>query len=79
MCSGESEDEEEMDVDTGEGDEVLHAHAAANALNKDQGGQSSVVVQAISDGLRELDMDHYDDEDEGINSFFFFGKTMIPF
>ncbi|XP_078180085.1 LOW QUALITY PROTEIN: putative WD repeat-containing protein C17D11.16 [Carex rostrata] len=67
--SGESEDEEVMDVDTGEGDEVSQAHAAANALNKDQGGQSSVVVQAISDGLRELDMDHYDDEDEGIEIF----------
>ncbi|KAF3324006.1 WD repeat-containing protein C17D11.16 [Carex littledalei] len=67
--SGESEDEEEMDVDTGEGDEVSQAHAAANALNKDQDGQSSVVVQSISDGLRELDMDHYDDEDEGIEIF----------
>jgi periodic tryptophan protein 1 len=68
MCSWVSEDEEEMDVDAGKGDEVLRAHAAANALNKDQDGQSS-VVQDISNGLRELDMDHYDDEDEGSNLF----------
>ncbi|KAF3321397.1 Periodic tryptophan protein 1 [Carex littledalei] len=67
--SGESEDEEEMDEDTEKGDEVSQAHAAANALNKDQDGQSSVVVQDISDGLRELDMDHYDEEDEGIEIF----------
>lgn len=63
-----------MDVDTGKGDEVLRAHATANALNKDQDDHSSVVVQDISNGLRELDMDRYDDEDEGID-FFFLGNN----
>ncbi|KAJ4769193.1 Transducin/WD40 repeat-like superfamily protein [Rhynchospora pubera] len=76
--SGESEDEEEMDVDTEKGDAavlqaqaaVLQALAAAKALNDDQqGDQSSAFVQNISDGLRELDMDHYDDEDGGIDIF----------
>ncbi|KAJ4798261.1 Transducin/WD40 repeat-like superfamily protein [Rhynchospora pubera] len=73
--SGESEDEEQMDVDTEKGDAdadaaVSQALAAAKALNNDQeGDQSSAFVQNISDGLRELDMDHYDDEDGGIDIF----------
>lgn len=47
--------------------------------------ESEAKFEDITDGLKELDMDHYDDEDEGIlislNSFFFlllcrfFGKT----
>ncbi|OAY84210.1 putative WD repeat-containing protein C17D11.16 [Ananas comosus] len=63
--SGESEEDEEMDVDNlKEVDEVAHALAAAKALGKDQVTKSSADLQDISDILRELNMDHYDDEDE---------------
>lgn len=55
-----------MDVDNlKEVDEVAHALAAAKALGKDQVTKSSADLQDISDILRELNMDHYDDEDEG--------------
>ncbi|XP_020101868.1 uncharacterized WD repeat-containing protein C17D11.16-like [Ananas comosus] len=68
--SGESEEDEEMDVDNlKEVDEVAHALAAAKALGKDQVTKSSADLQDISDILRELNMDHYDDEDEDIELF----------
>jgi hypothetical protein len=46
-----AEDEEEVD-------EVAQAKAAARAL-----ARSSGVVDDIADGLRELNMDAYDDEE----------------
>ncbi|CAL9098222.1 unnamed protein product [Musa textilis] len=69
--SGDSEEEEQedMDVDTSkEADEVAHALAAAEALSNNQGDKSS-DFQDIADGLRELDMDNYDDEDDDIELF----------
>ncbi|XP_073004233.1 uncharacterized WD repeat-containing protein C17D11.16-like [Typha latifolia] len=67
----DSEEEEEgMDVDTHvDEDEVARAVSAAQALGKNQGNKSSNDLQNIADSLRELDMDHYDDEDEGIELF----------
>ncbi|KAJ3676908.1 hypothetical protein LUZ60_002632 [Juncus effusus] len=62
----EEQDEEEMDVDTSK-DEVLKAMATAEALNKE--GKSSSSLLDISQSLRDLDMDHYDDEDDGIELF----------
>jgi periodic tryptophan protein 1 len=41
-------------------DEVAQAKAAAKAL-----GRSSRVVDDVTDGLRDLNMDAYDDEDDG--------------
>ncbi|RZR77819.1 hypothetical protein BHM03_00003018 [Ensete ventricosum] len=67
--SGDSEEDEQVDMDVDDlkdADEVAHALATAEALSKDQGDKGS-HFQDIADGLRELDMDHYDDEDDGTN------------
>lgn len=64
LCSGYGEDEEdeEMDVDAAKDtDEVAHALAAAGALGKTPGNN----FEDITDGLKELDMEHYDEEDDG--------------
>lgn len=54
-----------MDVDASiEEDEVAHALAAAKALSN-KGDKSSSCFPDIADSLQELDMDHYDDEDDG--------------
>ncbi|XP_074558735.1 uncharacterized protein LOC141814695 [Curcuma longa] len=69
--SGDSdvEEGEDMDVDASiEEDEVVHALAAAKALSN-KGDKSSSCFPDIADGLRELDMDHYDEEDDGIELF----------
>ncbi|WOL16521.1 hypothetical protein Cni_G25308 [Canna indica] len=67
--NGDSEEEgDDMDVDTSKGeDEVSHALAAAEALSNNQGDKSD--LHNIADALRELDMDHYDEEDDGIELF----------
>ncbi|RWW87388.1 hypothetical protein BHE74_00003795 [Ensete ventricosum] len=65
--NGDSEEDEQVDMDVDDlkdADEVAHALATAEALSKDQGDKGS-HFQDIADGLRELDMDHYDDEDDG--------------
>lgn len=47
-------------------DEVSTALAAADALGRTSVYKSSTGnFEDITDGLRELDMDNYDDEDEG--------------
>ncbi|XP_024518850.1 uncharacterized WD repeat-containing protein C17D11.16 [Selaginella moellendorffii] len=56
----ESEDEDGMRV---EGDDISTALAAARAL------KSSGAASAVSDGLAELNMDAYDDENEDIRVF----------
>uniref|UniRef100_A0A2P2MFG3 Uncharacterized protein MANES_12G078200 n=2 Tax=Rhizophora mucronata TaxID=61149 RepID=A0A2P2MFG3_RHIMU len=51
-------------------DEVSHALAVADALGRaSKSGKSHANLDDIADGLKELDMDHYDDEDEGIELF----------
>ncbi|XP_042411551.1 uncharacterized WD repeat-containing protein C17D11.16-like [Zingiber officinale] len=63
------EEGEDMDVDASiEEDEVVHALAAAKALSN-KADKSSSCFPDIADSLRELDMDHYDDEDDGIELF----------
>lgn len=67
---GDSEGEEDVDMDidaSNEVDEVSIARAAARALGK--GNTSSANFQDITDGLQELDMDNYDEEDDGIELF----------
>ncbi|CAL9111710.1 unnamed protein product [Musa acuminata var. zebrina] len=69
--SGDSDEDEQVDMDVDDSkdaDEVTHALATAEALSKDHGDKGS-HFQDIADGLRELDMDHYDDEDDGIELF----------
>ncbi|KAI4304037.1 hypothetical protein MLD38_039601 [Melastoma candidum] len=68
---GSDEDEEEMELDnTKKANEVSQALAVANAL-----GRASKITNdkagfdAIADGLRELNMDNYDEEDEDIELF----------
>ncbi|XP_031474643.1 uncharacterized WD repeat-containing protein C17D11.16 [Nymphaea colorata] len=72
-ASEESEDgeDEEMNIDaTKSTDEVSNALAAADALGKSSGYKGSTGnFEDITDGLRELDMDNYDDEDEGVDLF----------
>lgn len=56
-----------MDVDTSkQSEEAAHALAAAKALGQKKGNTSSSGFQDITDALHELDMEHYDDEDDGI-------------
>lgn len=53
-----------MDIDaSNEVDEVSVARVVARALS--QGNTSSANFQDITDGLQELDMDNYDEEDDG--------------
>ncbi|XP_058084334.1 uncharacterized WD repeat-containing protein C17D11.16-like [Magnolia sinica] len=76
--SGHSEDEqdEEMDVDAAvQTNAIGQALAAADALGKNSGNN----FQDITDGLRELDMDNYDEEDAGIELFSSgLGDTFYP-
>lgn len=68
---GESEeDDEDMEVDAAkQHDEVAHALVAADALGKPSKSTSGSAFQDIADGLRELDMENYDEEDDGIELF----------
>ncbi|KAH7569531.1 hypothetical protein JRO89_XS06G0180100 [Xanthoceras sorbifolium] len=67
----EEEDDEDMDVDAAkQTDEVSQALAVADALGKTSKSKNSgTKFDDIADGLKELDMDHYDDEDEGVELF----------
>lgn len=65
--SDDEEAEEDMNVDESkknEDDEVAIALAAADALGKAT-QVSSAGTDDIIDGLKELDMDNYDEEEEG--------------
>uniref|UniRef100_M1A5R7 WD-repeat protein n=1 Tax=Solanum tuberosum TaxID=4113 RepID=M1A5R7_SOLTU len=69
--SDDEEAEEDMNVDESEeneDDEVAIALAAADALGKAT-QVSSAGTDDIIDGLKELDMDNYDEEEEGIELF----------
>lgn len=56
-----------MDVEAvEEPDEVAQALAAADAIGK---SSKSIGFEDIADGLRELDMDNYDEEDDGIFTY----------
>lgn len=58
----EEEEDDDMDMDGVKADEVALASVAAEAVGKDSND--------IADALKELDMDHYDDEDDdGIDVF----------
>nr|CAD1831043.1 unnamed protein product [Ananas comosus var. bracteatus] len=61
ITSEESEEDGDMDMDE---DEVARASAAAKALGQGRCANGSSSARDIADALMELDMDHYDDEDE---------------
>nr|DAD22311.1 TPA_asm: hypothetical protein HUJ06_023774 [Nelumbo nucifera] len=67
----ENEEEEDMNVDASkQNNEVARALAAADALGRtSKNTNSGTSFEDITDGLKELDMDHYDEEDDGIELF----------
>ncbi|XP_010439794.1 PREDICTED: uncharacterized WD repeat-containing protein C17D11.16-like [Camelina sativa] len=74
-CEFYSEDEEEDEEtdDEEENSEVAHAKAVAEEFGKSfktKNANSSMEVDGeVADGLKELDMDNYDEEDDGIEIF----------
>ncbi|KAG7542302.1 WD40 repeat [Arabidopsis thaliana x Arabidopsis arenosa] len=67
-----NEDEEEIEEDGEEISEVDHAKAVAEAFgksSKSKAASSSMEVDEVAQGLKELDMDNYDEEDDGIELF----------
>lgn len=69
--SGSEEDDQEMDVGAAkQTGEVSQALAVANALGRSSKvNKSETKFDDIADGLKELDMDNYDDEEDGIELF----------
>ncbi|XP_050229690.1 uncharacterized WD repeat-containing protein C17D11.16 [Mercurialis annua] len=66
----EEEEDEDMEVDTSkQTDEVSQALAVADALGRAPKNKSTAKFDDITEGLKELDMDNYDEEDEGIELF----------
>ncbi|XP_044470716.1 periodic tryptophan protein 1 homolog [Mangifera indica] len=66
----EDDDEDMGSEDVEQIDEVSQALAVADALGKSSKSKSSgTKLDDIADGLKELDMDRYDDEDEGVELF----------
>lgn len=62
------DDDAEMELDGADGeevDEIAQAKAAAKALGKSGSG----AIGDVTDGLAELNMDAYDDEEEGLEIF----------
>ncbi|ESR34434.1 WD REPEATS REGION domain-containing protein [Citrus sinensis] len=66
------DDDEDMEVEdeAKQSDDASQAVAVANALGKTSKSKNSgTKFDDITDGLKELDMDHYDDEDDGVEIF----------
>ncbi|PKI74159.1 hypothetical protein CRG98_005397, partial [Punica granatum] len=81
-------DDENMDVDASEkDDEVANALSAADALvKKSKMAKSAAPLEDLADGLKELDMDGYDEEDEeielfgnGVGSLYYPSNDMDPY
>ncbi|GLT53034.1 hypothetical protein SLA2020_263310 [Shorea laevis] len=69
---GESEeDDEEMDVDAAkQTDEIACALEVADALGRTSNSSKlATSFDDVTNGLKELDMEHYDEEDDGIELF----------
>ncbi|KAK1266792.1 Histone-binding protein MSI1 [Acorus gramineus] len=63
-------DEEMEDRPSNDMDEINHALAAADALGQTSASMNlGNSLRAVTDDLKELDMDHYDDEDDGVEIF----------
>lgn len=65
------EDDQDMDVDAAkQADEAARALEVADALGRTSDNtKSQSRFDDLTNGLRELDMEHYDEEDEGIELF----------
>nr|UUJ75346.1 WD40 transcription factor [Juglans regia] len=65
------EDDEDMNVDAAkEADEAAHALEVADALGRTSNNTNSGTgFDDVTNSLRELDMEHYDEEDDGIELF----------
>ncbi|ESQ55495.1 hypothetical protein EUTSA_v10024971mg [Eutrema salsugineum] len=68
---GSQEDGEEIEEDGNQISEVDHAKAVAEAFGKSSNSKnaSSMEVDEVAEGLKELDMDNYDEEDDGVELF----------
>uniref|UniRef100_A0A1J3I0A8 Putative WD repeat-containing protein C17D11.16 n=1 Tax=Noccaea caerulescens TaxID=107243 RepID=A0A1J3I0A8_NOCCA len=70
---GSNEDEEEIGEDVNQISEVDRAKAVAEAFGKSSKSKNasslSMELDDVADGLKELDMDNYDEEDDGIELF----------
>lgn len=69
------DDDEDMEVEdeAKQSDDASQAVAVAKALGKTSKSKNSgTKFDDITDGLKELDMDHYDDEDDGSFKWLFF-------
>lgn len=65
--AGDEENDESMDVDaSGKDEELAHALSAANALGKTS-KRGKPESDCLTDALQELNMDHYDEEDDGLD------------
>lgn len=66
---GSDEDEEEIGEDVDQISEVDRAKAVAEAFGKSSKSKNasslSMELDDVADGLKELDMDNYDEEDDG--------------
>ncbi|KAG2694320.1 hypothetical protein I3760_08G137100 [Carya illinoinensis] len=65
------EDDEDMDTDaTVQADKAAHALEVADALGRTSNSMKSErSFDDVTNGLKELDMEHYDEEDDGIELF----------
>ncbi|KAH0849964.1 hypothetical protein HID58_095933, partial [Brassica napus] len=69
---GSHEDEKEEEEDGDEISEVNHAKAVAKGFGKSSNRKKasiSMEVDEVADGLKELNMDNYDEEDDDIQFF----------
>lgn len=71
LCSGDGEseeDDEEMDVDAAkQTDEIACALEVADALGRTSNkAKLATSFDDVTNSLRELDMENYDEEDDGI-------------
>ncbi|KAA0050205.1 periodic tryptophan protein 1-like protein [Cucumis melo var. makuwa] len=65
--SDDEADEEDMDVEDVSDEEIVNALAVAQALGKSSETTNlETKYDDIAEGLKELDMDNYDNEDDGI-------------
>ncbi|KAE8727174.1 P-loop containing nucleoside triphosphate hydrolases superfamily protein [Hibiscus syriacus] len=70
--NGSEDEDENMDAEAeaeNQTGDVAQALAVADALGKASKNKSGSQLEDLTDGLKELDMDNYDDEDDGIELF----------
>lgn len=65
FCNSDDDESEDEDGDM----EVDATKQSGEAAKSSKAAVSDAKFNDITDGLRELDMDNYDDEDEGIFLF----------